>query len=71
MIPNYIMSILQANNGILQNLVKIMIDFLWTGNIEDRKKIPLTSWDNICQVKGEVRVSIHNLTNKNLNLEDK
>lgn len=42
-IPNYYMAVLKAPSKVLAQIQKMIKRFLWTGNMDDSRKIPLIS----------------------------
>eukprot|EP00253_Pinus_taeda_P019962 PITA_19962 len=49
-IPHYLLSLLPAPKGILQQIRNIQRSFLWSGNGE-KKKWALVAWDKLCMSK--------------------
>lgn len=49
-IPQYLLSIIPAPKGVLQQMRVIQRSFLWTGNVE-KKKWALVAWNKLCRPK--------------------
>lgn len=49
-IPHYLLSILLAPKGVLQQMRVIQRSFVWSGNVE-KKKWALVAWDKLCKSK--------------------
>eukprot|EP00253_Pinus_taeda_P035653 PITA_35653 len=56
-IPQYLLSMLPAPKGILQQIRNIQRSFLWSGN-GDRKKLGLVAWDKLCMPKSRGRLNL-------------
>lgn len=67
-IPNYVMSILSAPRGVMEVIRKLIKDFIQKVNLDDKQKIPLISWDNICTPKDLAGAGLHNLYEINISL---
>lgn len=46
-IPNYFISVLRAPSTVVEQIQKIIRGFLWKGNMNDAKNIPLVSLDSM------------------------
>ena len=67
-IPNYVMSILLDHRGAVEVIRKLIKDFIWKGNLDNKKKIPLISWDNIYTSNDLGGAGLHNLYERNISL---
>lgn len=70
-IPNYYLGVLKAPESVLVEIEKLIRNFLWKGNIDNKKKIPLISLENICEEKLKRGGGIHKLSFRNLVLGEK
>lgn len=61
-VPNYYIAILHAPKSIISELEKIIRQFLWKGNIDQKKKIPLISLQTICKDKFIGDAGLQNLS---------
>lgn len=64
-IPNYYMVVLKGPKLVILLIEKLIRDFLWKGNIDNKKKISLISLENLCEDKLKGGAGIHNLSTRN------
>lgn len=64
-IPNDFLAVLKAPIKFLQHIQKLIRSFLWTGNMNDVKKIPLISLQEMANFQAAGGVGIHDLAKRN------
>lgn len=62
------MATLKAPKGIVQQIEKLIKNFLWRENMDDKRKIPLVSLENLCTNKNSGGAGMHNFSTRNLAL---
>ena len=60
-IPNYYLLVLKVRPSIIQTIQKMLREFLWIGNMNGEKKVPLVSLEKVAQVKYLGGARIHDL----------
>ena len=66
-LPLYYMSIFPIPKGIVEKIIKIQRNFLWSGS-ESRERMPLVSWSLLSMPKSLGGLSIGNLLHRNVAL---
>lgn len=66
-LPLYYMSLLPISKGVIEKLVTIQRNFLWSGS-DDKRALPLVAWANIELPKMYGGLGIGNLLHKNIKL---
>lgn len=62
------MAALKAPRTIISEIEKIIRSFLWKGNMDSKRKIPLVSLQNICKDKQKGGAGMHDMSARNVAL---
>lgn len=65
-IPNYFIVVLKAPKLVIDQIEKLIKNFLWKGNMNDAKKVPLNSFEGTSFVKSKGGVGLHNMSRHNI-----
>ena len=64
-IPNYFIAKLKIPSGVLYTIKKLIKRFLWSGNLDDSRKVPLISLQDMSHTSNVGGVGIHDLSLRN------
>ena len=64
-IPNYFIVVLKITSKVLTTIQKLIKGFLWLGNLNDSRKIPLISLQDMSQIPSVGGAGIHDLATRN------
>ena len=64
-IPNYFIVVLKIPSGVLDTIKKLIKGFLWSGNLDDSRKVPLISLQDMSHASKVGGAGIHDLALRN------
>ena len=64
-IPNYFIAVLKIPPKVLLTIQKLIKVFLWSGNMDESRKIPLISLQDMSQIPNVGGAGVHDLSIRN------